>query len=191
MKIFSFSIKDYKNIITAVIYNIFMPRPKTKEELLEVGQKEFKRLLLLIESLSETIILKSDACEQWSIKDILAHLHAWHNLYITWYREGMAGEKPQIPAPGYTWKTTPALNESIYQEYRDTSLHEVLEKLKESHNKLTEIINSHTDKELFIKKRYAWTGSTSLGSYTVSSTSSHYDWAIKLIKKFLKNLRVS
>ena len=165
-----------------------MPRPKTKEELLEANCEEFKKLLSLIKPLSETIILKSGACEQWSIKDILAHLYAWHNLYLTWYREGMAGENPQMPATGYTWKTTPALNENIYQEYRDTSLDEVLEKFKESHYKLLEIINSHTNEELFINKRYAWTGSTSLGSYTVSCTSSHYDWAIKLIKKFLKNL---
>lgn len=165
-----------------------MPRPKTKEELLEANREEFEKLISLIEPLSVTIILKSGACGQWSIKDILAHLHAWHNLYLTWYREGMAGEKPQMPAQGYTWKTTPALNESIYQEYKDTPLNEVLEKFKESHHKLLEIINSHTDEELFIKKRYAWTGSTSLGSYTVSCTSSHYDWAIKLIKKSLKNL---
>ena len=42
------------------------------------------------------------------------------------------------------------------------------------------------DDELFEKKRYKWTGSTSLGAYLVSATSSHYDWAFKLIKKCLK-----
>ena len=36
------------------------------------------------------------------------------------------------------------------------------------------------------KKKYKWTGSTSLGAYLVSATSSHYDWAYKLIKKCLK-----
>ncbi len=168
-----------------------MPRPKTKEELLEASHEEFEKLLSLIEPLSETVILKPGACEQWSIKDIFAHLYAWHNLYMTWYMEGMAGKKPQMPSPGYTWKTTPALNESIYQKYMDTSLNEVLENFKESHSKVLEIINSHTNEELFTKKRYAWTGSTSLGCYTVSCTSSHYDWANKLIKKFIKNLKPS
>ena len=33
--------------------------------------------------------------------------------------------------------------------------------------------------ELFTKGVYKWTGGTSLGSYFVSSTSSHYDWALK------------
>ncbi|HOP45228.1 MAG TPA: ClbS/DfsB family four-helix bundle protein, partial [Flavobacteriales bacterium] len=40
--------------------------------------------------------------------------------------------------------------------------------------------------ELFEKKRYRWTGSTSLGAYLVSATSSHYDWALKLIQKVLR-----
>ncbi|MEL6140134.1 MAG: ClbS/DfsB family four-helix bundle protein, partial [Bacteroidota bacterium] len=33
---------------------------------------------------------------------------------------------------------------------------------------------------------YAWTGTTSLGAYLISSTSSHYDWAYKLIKRCKK-----
>lgn len=34
--------------------------------------------------------------------------------------------------------------------------------------------------ELFTKRLYSWTGSTSLGAYLVSSTSSHYDWGKKV-----------
>jgi hypothetical protein len=162
-----------------------MPRPKTKDELLEASQREFEKLLSLIEPLTEETICKSSACENWSIKDILAHLYAWHEMYLTWYREGMAGEKPEMPAPGYTWKTTPELNERIFKDYKDVPYQEVLDKLNESHQKVMEIIRQHSDEELFTKKRYAWTGSTSLGSYTVSNTSSHYDWANKHIKKFL------
>jgi hypothetical protein len=44
-------------------------------------------------------------------------------------------------------------------------------------------METHSDEELFEKKRYQWTGTTSLGSYLVSATSSHYEWALKLIKR--------
>jgi len=171
------------------LYNNDMPRPKTKDELLEASQQEFEKLLALVEPLPEEIISKGGACEHWSINDILAHLSAWHEMYLTWYRVEMAGEKPEMPAPGFTWKTTPELNERIYREYQDAHYQEVLDNLKGSHHKVMEIIRQHTNEELFTKKRYAWTGSTSLGSYTVSSTSSHYDWANKHIKKFLQNLQ--
>ncbi len=119
---------------------------------------------------------------------MLAHLHAWHTMYLRWYTEGMVGEKPEMPAPGYTWATTPALNAEIYTRYKDDSLAEVLRALQGSHHKVMEIIESHSDEELFTKKLYKWTGSTSLGSYTVSAMSSHYDWAIKHIKKFLSSV---
>jgi hypothetical protein len=48
------------------------------------------------------------------------------------------------------------------------------------------IIQKHSDKELFTKKLYIWTGSTSMGSYFVSATSSHYDWLVKKLKKLRK-----
>jgi hypothetical protein len=60
--------------------------------------------------------------------------------------------------------------------------------LKDSHQKMMAIISGHSDEELFTKKRYKWTGSTSLGSYAVSASSSHYQWAIDLIRKWVKYL---
>ena len=53
---------------------------------------------------------------------------------------------------------------------------------------MTDLIKRHNDEELFVKKRYAWTGTTTLGSYFISATSSHYDWALKLITKAYKKM---
>lgn len=49
------------------------------------------------------------------------------------------------------------------------------------------LIETHSDEELFEKKKYQWTGTTSLGAYLISATSSHYDWAYKLIRKAAKS----
>jgi len=163
-----------------------MPRPKTKIELLEASASNFEKLLALVDSMPENLVSKPGACEEASAKDMLAHLHAWHKLYLNWYEEGMAGEKPEMPAPGFTWKMTPELNAEIDAEYKDVPLNEILSLLKSTHAQLMKIIEGHSDEELFTKKRYAWTGSTSLGSYTVSATSSHYAWALKHIRKFIK-----
>ena len=91
-----------------------------------------------------------------------------------------------MPAKGYTWKTTPELNKWIWKKYKDTSLEDAKVNFKSSYKKIRSIIKNHSDEELFEKKRYKWTGTTSLGAYLVSATSSHYDWAIKLIKKAKK-----
>ena len=164
-----------------------MSRPTNKESLLLESQKSFDRLLELVDSIPNGEKVTPGVNGEWSVKDVLAHLCAWHSLIETWYTEGMAGNKPEMPAPGYTWKTTPQLNEKIFQDHKNESLDLVFQNLRSSHSKVQGMIEKHSDEELFTKKQYPWTGSTSMGSYFVSATSSHYQWAIDLIKKWLKS----
>ena len=98
----------------------------------------------------------------------------------------MNGDNPAIPSLGFTWKTLPELNRKIQDENKGLPLSKAINLLLESHGEIHKIMDKHTDEELFEKKRYHWTGSTSLAAYLISNTSSHYDWAIKLIKKALK-----
>lgn len=118
-----------------------------------------------------------------NIRDVLGHLHHWHLLQKDWYQVGMSGGKPEMPAPGFTWKTLPDLNRQIQETYSQTPLSEVREVVTESHLSIRQIIDHHSEEELFDKKRFLWTGSTSLAAYLISATASHYDWALKLIKR--------
>lgn len=165
-----------------------MPRPTTKDELLQLGQSNFKKLLAYVNSFSasEQLFEFPKGTLNRNVKDVLAHLHHWHLMLLDWYKVGMQGQKPEMPAPGYTWKTVPKLNKVIWKKYRDHDLEDVKKKLQSSHDHVINVIKKHSDKELFEKKRYPWTGSTSLGAYLISATSSHYDWAYKLIKKVKK-----
>ena len=110
-------------------------------------------------------------------------------MMLDWYEAGMSGQKPNIPAKGYTFKTTPALNQEIWKKYQTTNYEEIQKMIKKSFSDIQIVINKHTDNELFEKKKYKWTGSTSLGSYLISATSSHYDWAIKKLRKYKKALK--
>ena len=165
-----------------------MPRPKTKEELIDLSTKNSEALITYINSLpkDEQEAEFSPGTMNRNSRDVLAHLHHWHIMMLAWYKVGMKGEKPDMPAKGYTWRTVPDLNKSIWEKYREASLSEVITMLSESFKEVQNIILIHTNDELFEKKRYKWTGTTSLGAYLVSSTSSHYDWAIKLIVKATK-----
>ena len=160
-----------------------MPRPKSKAELQIQAQTNFQKLLEIVDRLPEDKLEEGGVCEKWSVKDILAHLQAWHEMLLEWYEGGVQGGKPSFLPAGYTWKDTPKVNEDIYQQYKEEQFAEIFQKLKRSHERVGEIINRHSDEELFTKKHYAFTGSTSLGAYLISATSSHYDWAIGLLKK--------
>lgn len=165
-----------------------MPRPKTKQELLDLSQTNYSSLLELIDSYPQAERTNEfvKGTMNRNMRDVLAHLHHWHLLFLNWYEIGMKNENPDMPSKGYTWKETSSLNRKIFQEYQKNDLKKVRQLLDQSYKKVRSIINNHTEEELFEKKRYQWTGSTSLGAYLVSCTSSHYDWAIKLIKKGMK-----
>ncbi len=165
-----------------------MSRPASKTELLEKSKATFQNLNSFIEQLPSEQQQKEfpKGIMNRNIRDVLMHLHHWHLMFLKWYEVGMSGQKPVMPAKGYTWKTTPDLNRWIQKNYKDIPLNDAKQLLKNSYQNVRKIIEDHSDKELFEKKRYKWTGSTSLGAYLVSSTSSHYEWALKLIKRAKK-----
>ncbi len=171
-----------------------MSRPANKKELLEAAETNFHTLLDFIESLPEEMknrIYENDELNDRdkTIADILCHLHEWHKMMETWYVTGMAGKKPVMPREGYTWQTTPEMNRKIWEQYKGTSLKDAADLFKKSHKKIMSLIEKHSDEELFTKKMYPWTGTTSLGSYLVSATSSHYDWALKTVKPLRKLMK--
>ncbi|WBX75870.1 ClbS/DfsB family four-helix bundle protein [Tenacibaculum ovolyticum] len=167
-----------------------MARPKTKEELNNLSEKNFQKLFDLINSLTKEEQISNFLFEDRdkNIRDILVHLFEWHQLLLNWVNSNTSGtESSFLPKP-YNWRTYPKLNIEFWKKHQKTPYDESIELLKESHLNAMKVINSFSNDELFIKKHFSWTGTTSLGSYCVSATSSHYDWAIKKIKKHKKTL---
>ena len=169
-----------------------MARPNTKKELLDLSQENFDKLWKLINSFSseeQHAKYIFDNNRDKNIRDILVHLHEWHLMMMKWYKIGMTGVKPDMPAKGYTWKTIKGLNKEIWEKYQKTNYDDASKLLNNSFKEVRNLIKNHNDKELFEKKKYIWTGTTSMGSYFISATSSHYDWAMKLLKKYKKSLK--
>jgi len=167
-----------------------MAKPKNKKELIAASQEQYQKLFALIDSLSKDQLKKEfpKGTLNRNVRDVIAHLHHWHLLILGWHKVGMTGEKPDMPAKGYTWKTLPDLNKVVLKKYQKTSYNQSVKLLNKSYAEVQQIIHQHSNKELFEKKKYAWTGSTSLAAYLIANSVSHYNWAIKLIKKGTKNL---
>jgi len=158
-----------------------MPRPKTKEELVLASKENYEKLNLLISQLSEE--------ELQTTLDVLIHLYEWHQLLLTWVHSNQKGhERPFLPEP-YNWKTYGEMNVAIWKKHQKTSLEEATKLLEQSHEEVLELMEGFSNDQLFTKGFYKWTGGTSLGSYFVSSTSSHYDWALKKLKAHQKNCK--
>ena len=167
-----------------------MPKPSSKITLMEASQQNFKKLMDFVTTLDRKQKQQSfpEGSLNRNIRDVLGHIHFWHLMMIRWYTEGMQGHKPDMPAKGYTWKMTPQLNRKIWEDCQSITLDSISEQLRTSYEQVQEVIQLHSDEELFEKKRYPWTGSTSLGAYLISNTSSHYHWGLQLIKKQFKSI---
>ena len=161
-----------------------MARPMNKKELIEFSDAKFTLLMERVRDMPEKEIVKLRS-NQRSVKDNLAHVYAWQLMMLDWYAIGMTGKKPDMPLKGYTWKDSVRLNKMIDDTYKDTALKTVLGNLTKTHTKLIQIMKKHSEKELFTKKLYPWTGSSSLAVYLRLATYSHYDWALKKIKKIM------
>lgn len=166
-----------------------MARPTTKQDLIIAANKGFEKLWALIDSMPDEKqnALFSFEDRDKNLRDVLVHLYEWHQLLLKWLKSNKEGNAVNFLPPPYNWKTYPEMNVRFWKKHQTTPLADAKTALKESHAEIMKVIVPFSDQELFEKKHFSWTGTTSLGSYCVSATSSHYDWAMKKIKRHLKN----
>lgn len=178
-----------------------MSRPTTKSELLQAAAAQYQKLNLLISDLSpEELATPFDFSEDekkkeahWrrdkNLRDIYIHLYEWHELLLRWIHANQNGDpRPFIPRP-FTWKTYGEMNTGFWKKHQDTSLEEARALFEASHAEVLKLAESFSNEELFTKGVYRWVGGSTLGSYFVSTTSSHYDWAMKKLKAHRKNCK--
>jgi len=163
-----------------------MPRPTTKEALLDAAASEYATLTRALSDFPAEH--RDDIAWQAPIedqsrnpRDVVAHLHAWHLMTMGWCRSGEAGGTPQVPGPGRTWRDTPAINAEIWERFAATPYAVAADLLDASQKEIVELIAIHTQEQLFDRNVYPWTRSTTLGAYFVSATSSHYRWGVKTL----------
>jgi hypothetical protein len=151
----------------------------THAGLLSRNDTEFEALLALTDGLSAEQLEAEFAgpARDRNVRDVVAHLHAWHILLERWYSDGMTGGSPSIPAEGYSWRELAELNEALRRQWQDTSLAELMPLLRASHESLQAMVALHDDRELDDPTAFAWTKGSALGEFALECGGSHYAWA--------------
>lgn len=175
-----------------------MARPTNKEELIEAAEKNFALLWKLIEAMpADALETEFDFSSEpkkkeahWgrdkNLRDVLVHLYEWHQLLLKWIQANTAGNKSDFLPKPYTWKTYGEMNVEFWKKHQDTQLEDAEKMVRASHERAIEVVQTFSNDELFTKKHFNWTGTTSLGSYCISALSSHYDWAAKKLRAHTK-----
>jgi len=162
-------------------------KAKTKQQLIEDAQTERAALENLLATLTTEQMTQSAAADEWSVKDVLAHLIEWEGMVMKWYAAGTKGKVPAVPSEEYNWGQLPQLNHAIYLKHRDKSLDDIQKEFKSSYKKMMKVIDSISEKELFTRGQYPWTRNNLLAAYFNSATVAHYRWARGEIRKKVKS----
>ena len=180
-----------------------MARPTNKQQLIAAATDNYDKLMVFIASMSDEELntpfdFSADEKKKeahWrrdkNLRDVVMHLVRWQGLLLTWVANNMGGISVPFLLSGYTWKTYGDMNLRFWEECQDIATDDAMHQLQDSHIKVLELAEHFADKELFGKAYYNWTGTTSLGSYFISTTSAHYNWALKKLKAHRKNINVT
>jgi hypothetical protein len=175
-----------------------MARATTKQDLIIAANRQFDKLWTLIDSMSDekqnlpfdnnmaTAGKESHWGRDKNLRDVLVHLYEWHQLLLNWINTNCKGRQSSFLPEPYNWRTYPAMNVEFWKKHQTTLLTDAKDMLQTSHKEVMALIEIFSNDELFSQKSLEWTGNSVLGGYCVSTTSSHYDWAMKKIKIHIK-----
>jgi hypothetical protein len=167
-------------------------RYESKDHLLAAIEREHQRFLALARTIPEHRYDEPGVWgDGWTVKDLFAHLTAWEQLFLSWYRHGSSGTRPAMPAPGFTWRQTPALNRQIWDEHRDSAWADVRSDFEASFEEVRRLAESLSEEELLEPGHFSWTRRNPLVTYLGANTASHYRTAAKILKRWLRSQRPS
>jgi len=164
-------------------------RYTSKQDLLQSIDQEHEQFLAVAGSIPEARYREEGVWgDGWTVLDLFAHLTEWEQLFLGWYREGLGGS-PAVPAPGYKWNQTPALNRAIWRKHHARSLRSVLRDFAASYREIHALAASLSEEELLEPGHFAWTGRLPLSAFLGGNSCSHYRTARKILQRWLRGVR--
>lgn len=163
-----------------------MTKQQSKAELLKDIESEHRRLESTLAALTNKAMTRRGVVGDWSVKDILAHMSAWEQLFLSWYKSGLEEGIPSNSPVGMSRKAIDALNLEIFNQYQRTSLRDVLTQFQNSYQQILGIVHSISEEDMFTPGRYVWTDRWALVDYIAGNTCNHYRWARSKIHQWLK-----
>jgi hypothetical protein len=157
--------------------------PMTPQDLLERIHKDRKILAALWEGLTvEQVVLRPGPQEDWSVKDLIAHISWWENFIISQVRELINGKKSE-PVEHHD-----LINAQIYQRYKDSSLAEILAAFDANWPRLEALINSLTDQQINTPAYYQTYDGVALLPILGAGTFYHYPSHMADLRAYVEKL---
>ena len=176
-----------------------MAYPLNKQDLRASVQEDFNALMSAIDAAEPDVLTlpfvigdKPTKCATFqqgtNVKDLLVHILEWQRLQSTFVENIRKGTpKDFIPEPyRKDYKEMDRIN---FEKHSATSLESALMMLRASHEEMIRLMDSFSEEELFGKKVFKVTYTTTMAAYFASVTSSPYTQSLKKLKSHLRDIK--
>jgi hypothetical protein len=142
-----------------------------KAELMADVRSARQELLVALTRFNEGERMKPRFPNQWTIKDLLAHIGFW---------EKRAGDilsallREQEPEGAIDGESLDEVNQRAYLEYRDLPLLEIEQKEREAYLRLMDLVDNAPDDAIFRSDYFAWTDGRPFVDWIIGNTTDHY-----------------
>jgi hypothetical protein len=143
-----------------------------KPELIRTMRDAHQGMAEAIEHLPDERLLEP-AMDNWTGKDLLAHIAWWHDHSVGVIEALRSGRQPYDESDPAN--TTDAINERTRREHLDDPPELTRRAFNESFTRLLAALEPVTDEELFAADRWPWLGGESLVETILWDSSRHYD----------------
>jgi len=143
-----------------------------KPELIRTTREAHQRMAGAIEHLPDERLLEP-VMDNWTGKDLVAHMAWWHDHSVLVIECLRAGRQPYDVTDSAN--TTDALNERTHREHLDDPPELTRRAFNESFTRLLAALEPVTEEELFTVDRWPWLGGEALVETILWDSSRHYD----------------
>ena len=154
----------------------------TREALLDAVRSLRANLDLAVAAADETRIEEPGSFEEWSFKDLIAHLTGWRLVTAARLEAGLRHMEPVFPWPATLdveddeHADVDEINHWFFETNRDKPLTQVLRESSVTFARVETAIATMPEDDLLMPGRFAWLGwsGDGLGPAVVRGTWSHY-----------------
>ena|SRR5438132_11480382 len=150
-----------------------MAEQMDKTRILDEMRTKYAALEEILTPLDETLMTTVGVNGDWSIKDVLAHITAWHYRLLAWLRAASRNEDPTISGPDSA-EEMDRLNEQFYKENKSRPLDDVLADFHTTYLQIVDVVQMLDNEDLIDADRFAWTKGNPLWYLVAGDTYEHY-----------------
>ena len=156
-----------------------------KQHLLAALREEFDQWEELLARLDPAQLQRPLEPSPWTVKDVLAHLHAWQLRSIARCEAAAQGREPHYPAwpedfDPEALEITDQLNAWLYETYRDQPWSQVYQAWRADFERLIELGQAISERDLLDAERYPWLEGWPLALVLVGTYDHHQEHLEKL-----------